>query len=335
MTNFQIRDIDSSKFRWTVAIFSAREQSHELIATINSILQACTEPTVIDVMVNGNIDLAEEIAGLIEMMVLSPESPVIRVWSIPLAGKAHAWNQYVHLIWPGSRLAYFVDGYARVEPNGFQLLAESMATATQALAGGGVPVSGRTANQLREHTLRVGGLHGALFVLKEAVMIEMRDRAFKLPLGLYGFDSLLGAVLAFGLDPLRNQWDIRKYVILHPDVTFTIDEKKWWRYSVIKTQFRRILNNALRTLVVRATIDFLAHRKLPPEELPRTVEEFVLKWVRNCPDEARKLQWKSPVCRLVLRKLREPRDWSAAEQAPKLVYASPFNAATATDGPQH
>lgn len=313
---------EPSRYLWSVSIFAARESPDELIDTIKSIVEASAEATIVDVMVNGNSELASETAKQVDLLQQSLGSSIIRVWSISLAGKAHAWNQYVHNIWPGSTLAYFVDGYARVQKSGLQLLAASISSSTDALAAGGVPVSGGTARQLREHTLKVGGLHGALFVLKEAVMLEMRDKGFRLPLGLYGFDSLLGAVLAFGLDPSVNNWDIKKFVILNPDVVFIIDEKKWWRYSVIKTQFKRILNNALRVLVVEATKYYLARQKRQPECLPKTVEEFVLGWVNNCPGDARKILRKYPICRIVLKRLKEPRDWSAASKLPELIYTS-------------
>jgi hypothetical protein len=34
----------------------------------------------------------------------------VRLWSIEVSDKAHVSNQYVHHIWPGSEIAYFVDG---------------------------------------------------------------------------------------------------------------------------------------------------------------------------------------------------------------------------------
>lgn len=322
MANIHTHDGNSAQSSWSVAIFAAREQPSELMATINAIVQAASEPTIIDVMVNGNPNLATEITKHITVMRTSANSPAIRVWSIPLGGKAHAWNQYVHHVWPGTELAFFVDGYVLVKPNTFQLLAIGMSRDPNSLAGTGVPSSGRTALQLREVTLKEGELHGNVFALKEVVMNDLRKRKFRLPLGLYGFDTVLGAVLGFGLDPSENQWNARERIFVHPDVTWTNDEKKWWRYSDVKTQFNRILNNGLRVLVVQATKYFFVHQKLPPEQLPRTIEDFVLAWVNNCPDEAGKTLLKSPLSRLALNKLRKPRDWSAAEQPPKLIYAS-------------
>jgi len=307
---------------WSVAIFAARETPEVLLLTIDAIVRAASKPTVIDVMVNGNPGLAAQITHILAITPISGGFAHIRVWSVPLGGKAHTWNQYLHLVWPGRGLAFFVDGYARPMPDALELLAAGMAADQVAIAGTGIPTSGRTAPHLREQMQREGGLQGNFFALKEAAMHQLKNTNFRLPLGLYGFDTLLGAVLGFGLDPARNPWNAKGYILVHQAVTWSIDAKKWWRYAEIKTHSKRILNNALRVLVIQATKNFLAQRKLPPEQLPRTVEEFVLSWVENYPDDARQTLWRSPLSRLALQKLRAPRDWSAAALAPQQVFAT-------------
>ncbi|WP_300452762.1 hypothetical protein [Accumulibacter sp.] len=292
------------------------------MTTIEAVIAASVEPSVVDVIVNGNESLATEAAGLLARRFFPTDSPTVRIWSTPLGGKAHAWNQYVHLIWPGSRFTFFVDGYARVKDDAFQLLAAALPAVPAALAGTGVPSSGTDVVRARTELLSEGGLRGAFFALKKPVMDELRSRNIRLPLGLYGFDTLLGAILAFGLDPARHAWDVRTHIFVHPDVTWTIEEKKWWRYAVVKTQWRRKLNNALRALVVQATKRFLSQRKMPPEQLPPTIEQFVLGWIEECPQQARQTLAGSPLRRWEVRKLRRPRDWSLAAQAPRLVYAT-------------
>lgn len=312
----------SQRFVWSVAIFSAREQPAELLATVMAVMHASDQRSVVDVMVNGNPELAANISKLLESEQLTAKSPAVRVWSTPLGGKAHAWNQYVHLVWPGTTIAFFVDGYARINGSALKLLAQGMAAAPDAIAGTGLPTSGRTASKLRKITLHEGGFHGNFFAIKETAMIELRRRDFRLPLGLYGFDTLLGAILGFRLDSSKNKWNAKKFIFVHPDVTWTIDEKKWWHYSAVKTQAKRILNNALRKLVIGATKSHLAQQKLPVEQIPRTIEDFVLGWAKNNPDEMKKVLKKSPLSRLALRKLRKPRDWSAAEVPPELTFTS-------------
>jgi hypothetical protein len=322
MSNTKTESLEGQKFVWSVAIFTAREQAAELKATIDAVVAAASARTLIDVLVNGNPALAKSIASLVALESALVTNTVIRVWSIELGGKAHAWNQHVHTIWQGAELTFFVDGYARIKPNALQLLAEGMASATGAIAGTGVPSSGRTATLLREHTLRDGGLHGCFFALTANAMDEFRRQNIRLPLGLYGFDTLLGAILGFGLDPLKNRWDVKRFIYVHPEVTWTIDEKKWWRYAVVKTQLKRILNNALRLLVAGATKDHLAQRKMPPNQIPRTTEEFVLSWAKNNPKVVRRTLWKSPLSWIVLRRLSEPKDWSSANKPPTLIYVN-------------
>ena len=310
---------ESNRYSWCVAVFAARETPLQLLATINAIVHAAHEPTVIDVMVNGNSSLAREFAALVKT---TGQLPVIRIWLVALGGKAHAWNQYVHLVWPGAMNTFFVDGYASIHPNALELLATGMSSSPHSIAATALPTSGASASTLREQMTRHGGLTGALFALKESTMGELRTRDIRLPLGLYGFDTLLGAVLGFGLDPAKNEWNPQKYILVHPEVTFTIPTKKWWRYSDVKTQLNRILNNALRVLVIQATKNFLAYRKLPPEHLPRTIEDFILGWMQMDPPGASRTLWKSPLCWVALNKLRHPKDWSAAELPPNMLYAS-------------
>lgn len=310
--------IELVEHEWSVAVVSSREKPEELMATIRSICDAAKQDTVIDVMVNGNQSLALAISNLLaaEGEGLTCET---RVWSIPLGGKAHAWNHYVHLVWPGAKLAFFVDGYVKVASNSLQVLANGISS-SGAIAGTGVPSSGRTAGQLKSRMLNEGGLHGNLFALTRNAMSVLRSKGFRLPLGLYGFDTVLGAVVGFGLDPAKNDWNPKERIFACADVTWTNPEKKWWRYSDVRGQFNRTLSNALRVLVREATKYFFARQKIDIEKIPATVEEFVLTWARDCPTEVRATLLKAPVSYLALDKLRQSRDWSAAVLPPKLIF---------------
>lgn len=307
---------------WSVAIFAAREKAAELRTTIEAVVQAARKPMVIDVLINGNPQLAAEVSQWPKNVINLSSDTVLRVWSILLGGKAHAWNQYIHFVWPGSDVAFFIDGYVRVEKNSMQYLSSEMAKSPVAIAGTGVPGSGRTAAQLRERTVNEGALHGNFFALKSKVMLSFREKGFRLPLGLYGFDTLLGGVLGFGLDPAKNKWSPKEFILANPEVTWFHAEKKWWRYSDVITQFNRISNNSLRILVRKATQNFLERRKLPPELLPPTVKDFVLNWIKECPREAKLTLLASPLSWLALRKLRRHKDWSAADIPPKLIFTT-------------
>lgn len=308
-----------SSYVWAVAVFASRECASELLLTINAIVAASNQRTVIDIMVNGNPTLAKETARLLVDTNLSTAGLAIRVWSIALGDKAHAWNQYVHHVCPSAGLYFFVDGYVHLMRDALQLLDDGLEAHPSALGGTGVPTTGRTAAALRQQMLTEGGIHGNLFALKAPTMQVLRQKKFCLPLGIYRTDPTLGAALAFGLDPTQYEWDIKSRVFVHPQVTWTTIEKKWWRYAEIKSQFKRILRQGQGVLENKAVENFLAVQKRAPEQLPRTAAELVLGWVKQYPAEAAAAMWRAPLSRLALDKFRDKRDWSCAAEPPVLV----------------
>lgn len=308
---------------WSVAIFAAREDLAELQATIAAIVASARQATCIDLMVNGNPALAEAAAqALPQLLPASGAGHLLRVWQVPMGGKAHAWNQYVHQVWPGSDLAFFADGYVRPEAQTMGRLATLLDGSPDALAATGMPLTGGTASLMQRRALVEGALHGNFFALKRSTMTRFRADGFTLPLGLYGFDTVLGGVLGFGADPGRNPWDPRRRIASTAEIRWHTPEKHWWRPGHLKTQFNRIQNNALRELVRQATKHHLARHKRPPGQLPKTVEAYVLEWAADRPDELRATLRRAPLCRLALKRLQQPRDWSRAQLPPKLLRSS-------------
>jgi len=308
---------------WATVVFASREGCDQLLLTVDAMLRAIRVPTVVDVLINGNPGLAAELASVLMSRGLTERLPVIRVWSLRLGDKANAWNHYIHHIWPGASVSFFVDGYVRVQADALKLLAEGMASDSRLLGGTGVPSMGRNAIPLREQMLKQGGIHGNLFAIKEQVVKALRLSNFKLPLGIYRTDPTLGAALAFGLDPAQHQWDLKGRILVHPGVTWKTDIRPWWRFGELKSQFKRTLRQAQGDLENRAVKEHLAHKRRAPEMLPRTAAELVTGWITSCPGEANAVLWQKPLTRLALRKLREPRDWSAAQDLPELAFSHP------------
>ena len=309
---------------WSIAIFAARETPEELQKTIRSVTTAATEPTIIDVLVNGNTTLAPRIRESLEN-VLSHEteaaSHTLRIWQIKQGGKGHAWNQYIHFLWPHTEISFFVDGYVQPKPDALTRLARHLRDAPAALACTGTPSSGRTAQRIREEMLSDGGLHGNLFALRSQTIEELRHTHFELALGLYSFDTVLCAILAYGLDPQTKQWDAKGRIIVAPDVTWTTEEKRWWHPADVQTQLKRYMNIAQRVLEREATKYYLQKRKLPIGSFPKRVDDYVLTWMSECPEHARKTLWRSPLSRIALRKITRPTDWSLADRSPELIHS--------------
>ena len=202
----------------SVAIFAARERLEDLERTISATITAVHEDTVIDILVNGNAALADAVTKWARQApgAAGHAHSRLRVWSILLGDKANTWNQYLYEIWPKSQIAFFIDGYVRVEADSFVRLAAGLLASPEYLAGTGVPSVGRSAKVLRDEMLKIGGIHGNLFALKATTIEALKEINFKLPLGLYRTDPVLGAVLSFNLAPSKFPWNPKGRILVTP-----------------------------------------------------------------------------------------------------------------------
>lgn len=295
------------EYPWSIAIFSSREDPGTLWATLQAVVAASqARNTVIDVIVNGNPPLSERMVSSGQSLPLTNWT-AFRVWHIGLPDKAHAWNVFVHRIWTGSAVAYFIDGYAQVAPDALRLLDEALNSAPEALGATGVPSYGRSANTLRARMIRSGGIHGNLHAIRGDALRSLRDRSFRLPLGLYRIDPVYGAVLNFGLDPARNTWDPRRILVV-PTATWFVHASSPWRIKNLKNHWNRLLRQAKGWFENSAVRDHLAIRRQPPEDLPETAEDLILSWIERHPSWTAWLILKHPLCLLAAIQARQPRD---------------------------
>jgi hypothetical protein len=300
---------------WSVAIFAARESAETLSRCIHAALAACAgREAVIDVLVNGNPALACTTAGT----DWGAGRDRVRVWSIAMGDKAHTWNEYLHRIWPVGATAFCVDGYAEVKPGALQAISDRMDKHPGAMGATGVPTCGRSAAKLREQMLKSGGIHGNLYAIRPEAMQALRAQGFRLPLGLYRTDPLLGSVLMFGLDPANNQWDPSR-IVVEAGATWDVRGISDLNWNNLRSQAKRIVRQAQGDLESRAAREHLAVKRLAPHEFPRTVRELVHGWIEEHPQQARSLFFKRPLCLHAARKLKAERDWSAASTPPQLV----------------
>lgn len=299
-----------------IAIIASREDVTTLKNCIDAVIRACKgQPAVVDVLVNGNPPLAEALA---KTPIACFEGCQVRVWRIVQGDKAHAWNEYVHRIWPGHGNAVFIDGYVEVSENALDALENALAASSQAWAATGVPTSGRSAARAREVMLREGGFQGNLHAIRAHAMHALRARGIRLPLGLYRTDSLISAFLILGLDPAVNWWD-RQRIAVEPGAVWSVRELGRITWHSLVSQWKRMLRQAQGHLENRATREHLTIRRLAPELLPATARELVNTWIAEQGPQARRLFLQRPLCAYAAWRLRPGRDWSAAALAPVLV----------------
>ncbi|MBT3067034.1 hypothetical protein [Rhodoferax sp. U11-2br] len=288
---------------WTVVIFACRESLSQLRQTLDSAKVSAASCAVVHVLVNGNQALASALAQDLTQRQLSAAKneggPDIQVWSIPLADKANAWNQYIHRIWNGEEIAFFVDGYVRLNPDAVDLLGHAVAANAQALAGTGVPTMGRSAKALRENMIVNTGYHGNFCCIKGSTIQRLRDKEIRIPLGLYRTDSLMGAILCYALEPGNHAWeDYRIHV--HPTASWGIDAAKWWRWRDVRAAVNRHFRQVRGKLENAALADHLAKRQCSPAKLPSTARELVLEWAMRHPNDFKRIARKNILARQAL-----------------------------------
>lgn len=314
---------------WAVAVIASRESSSTLVRSIGAVFAACSsKQATVDVLINGNPALAEEMAALLDTGAFADRHGSLRIWSITVGDKAFAWNEYLHRIWPAGTTAFFIDGYAEVRPGAFTALERCLGQRPEALGATGVPTSGRSAAQLREQMLRHGGFHGNMHVLRAETMAELRTAGFRLPKGLYRTDSLIGAMLMFGLDATRHGWRPER-IAVEADATWEVPGISALSLQNVKSQLKRMVRQAQGDLENRAVREHLVTLKRPAPDLPDNAQLLVKEWMARNPSELRALFLKRPLCLYAAYKLRAARDWSAAGKMPLLVKTT----GTATDSP--
>ncbi|MEH3086149.1 MAG: hypothetical protein PGN26_06345 [Xylophilus ampelinus] len=281
-----------------IVVFASRESLPVLQRSIDAARAAAAPAGLyrIEVVVNGNPPLAQALAQAQPGVRSSGPAVPLRVWSIALGDKANAWSQYFHAIWQGEALAFFMDGYVRPNPDAAQLLGDAVLRDPVALGGSGVPTVGRTARALRSDMLQHGGFHGNFCCIKGEVIAQWRAEGFRLPVGLYRGDSLLGAVLRFGLRPQSEAWNPRR-IHVHGDASWTTDAKRWWSPADLLGQLRRLRRQARGLLENEAVKHHFLKLREAPTALPPTADALIRGWAAACSQEARALQKRRPLVR--------------------------------------
>ncbi|MCD0423659.1 hypothetical protein LOC51_41150 [Rubrivivax sp. JA1024] len=305
---------------WAAALFASREDCAAVLRALEALAAAARRGTVADVLVNGNAELAAAVSAALAAAPAGSGPLQLRVWSLALGDKAHCWNEYVHRLWPGTGTTFFIDGYVRVRPDALQALEAALAAEPQALAAAGLPSTGRGAAALRAAMEREGGLHGNLHALRADTLHALRHMGLRLPLGVYRTDGIVGAVLSFGLDPARHDWEPRRHIALARDASWDTEPQRWWRWQDLRTQWRRLDRQAQGVLENRAVSDWLARHRRPAQALPATVERLVSLWAAEDPRALAAALAQDGRRRRAWERLQSPRDWSAARQPPALLF---------------
>ncbi len=197
-----------------IAVFSHNE-SRRIIACLEALRVSPLLPnTTCYVMANGCTD--DTVAFVDEY---AQTAPWVKVIELEIGDKANAWNYFVHELAPEAGSYFFTDGDCRVGKGALQHLEEYLLMNRHVNAVSGVPSQHNLSlGVFRRAITSNGGFAGNLYALSQDFVTRLRARHVRLPQGLIGDDSLIGALALWDLDP-SAQWD-HDLVRIVPSATF-------------------------------------------------------------------------------------------------------------------
>jgi glycosyltransferase involved in cell wall biosynthesis len=186
-----------------VAVFAHNEEKN-IIACLDSLPDAARDCRIeAHVLVNGCTDRTLELVS-----EYAKEHAWIVVHAVEMGDKANAWNVYVHELAPEADTHFFIDGDVEACPNALLNLQAALDRETQALAAAAVPATGRGRAASIRSMLSTRELAGNLYALRGSFLQRLKAARIRMPQGLIGEDSLVGALVKTDLDP--GTWDNRR-----------------------------------------------------------------------------------------------------------------------------
>jgi hypothetical protein len=258
---------------WPIAIFAHNEGEHILRCLESLTAGASGHPIVCYVLANGCGDDTERlVAGY-----AARHTPVHLV-SIARGDKANAWNEYVHRIAPTARVHFFLDGDCRAAAGALRELAGTLAATPQANAAAAVPFSGRSREASRRAMIAGAELAGNLYALSGDFVERLKSRHIRLPIGLIGEDSLVGALAKWNLDA-ASPWQGTRVAVapragFHFDSLSIIRPEHWKLYLDRRIRYRIRAHQLylLRPIIKQRGFEGLPNDicELYPAELPNS-----------------------------------------------------------------
>jgi len=174
--------------QYAIVMFAHNEQNN-IIHSVNSIFQnSDAQLERLLVIANGCTD---DTVAILQQLKTSYAKLVIQV--LDIGDKCNAWNRYVHEYSVDSSAVthFFVDADVRFTAMAFPMMSESLRFDSQANAIAGLPFSGRNIAQYTDMVTKGLCLFGNCYGLKVEFISLLRDKKFKLPIGLGWIDSAI------------------------------------------------------------------------------------------------------------------------------------------------
>jgi glycosyltransferase involved in cell wall biosynthesis len=187
--------------QYAVVMFAHNEQDN-IIKSVNSIFQNCDEQLErLLVIANG---CSDDTVVILKRLQTSYAKLVIQ--DLEIGDKCNAWNRYVHeySIDSSSTTHFFVDADVRFTNMAFPKMSSTLRANTSANAIAGLPFSGRNIQQYTDMVTNGLCLFGNCYGLKYEFITLLREKKFKLPIGLGWIDSAITKMINRDIEDIPN-----------------------------------------------------------------------------------------------------------------------------------
>ncbi|MFZ6814887.1 glycosyltransferase family 2 protein [Undibacterium sp. Rencai35W] len=229
--------VQNKKIKKFIAIF-AHNESLNIIASLQSVKNAIADGDQCLVLNNGSSDNTGE---LVEKF--AQENTFCSIKNIQIGDKSNAWNVFIHDLEIHAEHYYFLDGDCKVLPDALTALERALHQHPEAHAVAALPADG-IGDKDKDQLLREGGLCGNLYALSGRFVDQLRSSNVRLPVGLIGDDSLIGALAYWDLNP-QQSWDMRRIFICE-QARFSYDPLSIFSFHDLRLYYRRKIRYSLR-----------------------------------------------------------------------------------------
>lgn len=162
----------------------------------------------------------------------------INLVDITLGDKCNAWNIYIHEIAPNCNVHFFTDADVQFTKNVFPMLFDKLITTPQSNAIAGIPVSGRNIDYYKNLVINNSCLFGGCHGLKNEFVELIREKNFKLPVGLSWIDSAITKAVNSDIGDQNSNLPNRITYLL--DSGYTFDSLNPFKISDLKLYWNRL-----------------------------------------------------------------------------------------------
>jgi glycosyltransferase involved in cell wall biosynthesis len=141
------------------------------------------------VIANGCTDATAEI---VRQSQLRFGAQKLQLVELKLGDKCNAWNHYIHELATDEACHFFVDADVKFSVDSFDILANHLGESPSSYhVVAGLPLSGRNCDYYRSLVKERACFFGNFYGLRSTYIQLLRDKHFRLPIGLNWIDSFL------------------------------------------------------------------------------------------------------------------------------------------------